>query len=120
VLTNFSRDIAVVLITTKKGSGWYKNRAPSVVTYRPLPVMYPQQFYSPKYNVASNVTVPDYRATLYWEPNISTDQNGKARLSFYTSDVKGKYTIKIAGTDASGGIGDGSFKLNENAKAQPF
>ncbi|NNU33969.1 hypothetical protein HK413_07040 [Mucilaginibacter sp. S1162] len=41
-----------IVLTTKDGSGWYRSGTPGVVTYRPLPVMHPQQFYSPKYNVA--------------------------------------------------------------------
>ncbi|TSJ42654.1 hypothetical protein FO440_00230 [Mucilaginibacter corticis] len=111
---------AVVQVTTAKGMGWYRRKPVGVVSYRPLPLLYPQQFYSPKYNVTSNVTVPDYRTTLYWDPNITTDQNGKARVSFYTSDIKDKYTIKISGIDTNGGIGDGSFKLNDNTKGQTF
>ncbi|MBC7398580.1 MAG: carboxypeptidase regulatory-like domain-containing protein, partial [Mucilaginibacter sp.] len=112
ILTNKTPDFASIDITTKNGNGWFKNKAPSAVTYRPLPVMYPQQFYSPKYNVAPGATtLLDYRSTLYWVPNIVTDQNGKAKVSFYTSDIMGKYTIKIAGIDASGGIGDGTFKV---------
>ncbi|MDB5155342.1 MAG: hypothetical protein JWR50_49, partial [Mucilaginibacter sp.] len=109
-----------IVLTTINGNGWYKSPKTGTITYRPLPVLYPQQFYSPKYNVASNIIEPDYRSTLYWEPNISTDQNGKAKVSFYTSDIKDKYTIKISGIDTNGGIGDGSFKLNDNTKAQTF
>jgi len=111
---------AVVQVTTDKGMGWNRRKPVGVVSYRPLPIQYPQQFYSPKYNVASNVVVPDYRSTLYWDPNITTDQNGKAKVSFYTSDIKDKYTIKISGIDTNGGIGDGSFKLNDNTKGQTF
>ncbi|MCC8426430.1 carboxypeptidase-like regulatory domain-containing protein [Mucilaginibacter sp. UR6-11] len=107
-------DLAIVQITTGQGMGWYRRKPVGVVSYRPLPVLYPQQFYSPKYNVApSSVIEPDYRSTLYWEPNINTDQNGKAKVYFYTSDIKSKYTIKIAGIDANGGIGDGSLKINQ-------
>jgi len=113
LITNKTPEIASIDITTKKGNGWFLNRAPNAVTYRPLPVLYPQQFYSPKYNVVSTVVEPDFRSTLYWEPNITTDQNGKAKVSFYTSDIKEKYTVKIAGVDANGGIGDGSLKLNQ-------
>jgi hypothetical protein len=105
--------IALVRITTKGGTGWFKNTTPDVVTYRPLPVMYPQQFYSPKYNVAPKLIEPDYRSTIYWQPNIYTDQNGKAKVMFYTSDIKDKFTVKISGVDATGGIGDNSIKLNQ-------
>jgi len=106
-------DCPWIIITTINGNGWYKSPKTSTVTYRPLPILYPQQFYSPKYNVVSTIKMPDYRSTLYWQPNIYTDQNGKARVSFYTSDIKDKYTIKISGIDTNGGIGDGSLKLNQ-------
>ncbi|MES2810287.1 MAG: carboxypeptidase-like regulatory domain-containing protein, partial [Bacteroidota bacterium] len=106
--------IAVVEITTKNGSGWFFNESPASVTYRPLPVMHPQQFYSPRYNVVLPVIEPDMRSTLYWAPDVTTDQNGKAKVSFYTSDNKGKYTIKVAGVDAGGGIGDATTKINTN------
>ncbi|NNU34369.1 hypothetical protein HK413_09865 [Mucilaginibacter sp. S1162] len=54
---------------------------------------------------------PDYRATLYWEPNITTDQNGKAKVSFYTSDIASKYTVTVAGVDVTGWIGDSQIKI---------
>lgn len=101
-----------IFIRTTSGTGWQTNRVPYAVTYRPLPIMHPQQFYSPKYNVNPTFTEPDYRATLYWEPNITTDQNGKAKVSFYTSDIAGKYTVTVAGVDVTGWIGDAQIKIN--------
>jgi hypothetical protein len=114
LITNSPPDVATIEITTKNGNGWYRNRAPSVVTYRPLPVMRPLQFYRPKYSLAPGAVIePDYRATLHWEPNINTDANGRARVSFYTSDIAGKYTITVSGVDATGGIGDSQIKINK-------
>jgi hypothetical protein len=52
------------------------------------------------------------------QPNITTNQNGKANVSFYTS-IKGAYTIKISGVDVTGGIGDGTFKLNQIKHENP-
>jgi uncharacterized protein YfaS (alpha-2-macroglobulin family) len=49
---------------------------------------------------------------LHWEPNISTDANGKAKVSFYTSDIAGKYTVTVSGVDVTGGIGDSQIKIN--------
>jgi len=114
LITNRTPEIATIDITTKKGDGWFLNRAPNIVTYRPISILHPQQFYSPKYNVVSKVIEPDYRSTLYWEPNITTDQSGRAKISFYTSDINGKYTIKIAGM-ADGELGDGTFTINKAA-----
>ena len=107
---------AKIDITTASGVGWFRNRPNNMVTYRPLPVLYPQQFYSPKYGVKpSTIIEPDFRSTLYWEPSIITDRNGKARVSFYTSDIKGKYTVKVAGLNSDGEFGDGTFKINKAA-----
>jgi hypothetical protein len=102
-----------IYITTNRPAG---SGSPNSATYRPLPLLFPDQFYSPKYTAKQPVKEPDYRSTLYWHPNVETDQNGKARVHFFTSDIKGKYTLKIAGIDAAGGIGDAMLKLNAPSK----
>ena len=106
VLTNGSREVAVIGITTKNKTGYFKNNRPDFVTYRPLPIMYPQEFYSPKYGLKpSDVAEPDVRSTIYWSPNALTDANGRAKVKFYTSDLAGSYTISMEGIGANGGIG---------------
>lgn len=112
----YARDYywAKIFVTTKEGLGsFYSRNKPGTDTYRPMPVVNPDKFYSPKYAANDNTSQADDRPTLYWEPNVVTDMNGRAKLSFYTSDIKGKYTVKIAGIDNQGGIGDGSYKINE-------
>lgn len=106
VLTNWDREVAVIGITTKNRTGYFKNNRPDFVTYRPLPIFYPQEFYSPKYEPkSSDVAEPDFRSTIYWSPNVFTDANGRAKVKFYTSDVSGSYTISMEGTGSNGGIG---------------
>jgi len=107
-------------LTSKNGAGYYKNIAPDVTTYRPLPLLYPQQFYSPKYKLNQPaVGVPDYRSTVYWEPDVTTDNNGKAKLSFFTTDLPANYTINIQGMSNIGDIGSLVIKfpaLSKSAK----
>ncbi|HEX8607119.1 MAG TPA: carboxypeptidase-like regulatory domain-containing protein, partial [Pedobacter sp.] len=106
VLTNKVREFAVIGITTKNKKGYFKNNRPDFVTYRPLPIMYPQEFYSPKYGLKpSDVAEPDVRSTIFWSPNVLTDANGRAKVKFYTSDITGNYTISIEGFSSNGGIG---------------
>jgi hypothetical protein len=106
VLTNKEREVAVIGITTKNRTGYFKNNRPDFVTYRPLPIMYPQEFYSPKYGLKpSDVAEPDVRSTIFWSPNVLTDANGRAKVKFYTSDVTGNYTISMEGIGSNGGIG---------------
>lgn len=47
----------------------------------------------------------DLRSTIHWEPNVVTDEKGKASLEFYTADGPGKYLITVEGIDLQGRIG---------------
>jgi uncharacterized protein YfaS (alpha-2-macroglobulin family) len=61
-------------------------------------------FYSPEYlSVKQKESrIPDYRNTLYWNPYIKTDKNGKATMEFYTSDEPGDYLVFVEGFTAGG------------------
>ncbi|HMI02135.1 MAG TPA: carboxypeptidase-like regulatory domain-containing protein, partial [Pedobacter sp.] len=105
-LLNGDPEVASIEITTRLKKGWIRNNRPDYATYRPLPVTYPQEFYSPKYTINDKHTLlPDYRSTIFWKPDVTTDVNGKARFSFYTSDVTGNYTVNLQGSDMDGNIG---------------
>ena len=45
---------------------------------------------------------PDYRTTLYWNPSVTTDDAGKVRVQFYSSDVSKHYLLTIEGVMANG------------------
>ncbi len=62
-----------------------------------------REFYSPQYETAQQVSgrIPDYRNVLYWSPGLQTI-NGKQDISFYTSDLPGKYVVVVQGISASG------------------
>ncbi|RZM28319.1 MAG: carboxypeptidase regulatory-like domain-containing protein, partial [Pedobacter sp.] len=104
-------EFATIHITTKFRTGGIYNNKPDFATLRPLPVMHPQEFYSPKYGTAENADKADYRATVYWAPDIVTDSQGRATVSFYTADIPGTYTLNIQGSDMKGSLGSGSSKL---------
>ncbi|MEP6685032.1 MAG: hypothetical protein ABJA35_17285, partial [Parafilimonas sp.] len=62
-----------------------------------------REFYSPQYTTAiqQQNRLPDYRNTLYWSPQITTN----AQTSFYTSDIKGKYIAVVQGINENGKAG---------------
>ena len=62
----------------------------------------PVQFYSPVYPDGPIEGNPDYRRTLYWNPNVITDEDGRARVEFYNNSFTRKFTINAAGITASG------------------
>ncbi len=104
-------DNAFVEVTTYSGSGPYLKKTPGVYLYKPLPFCPQMQFYSPKYNSKDDSSFVDTRSTIYWAPNIITDKNGKATLSFYTADHASSYTLVIEGSDMNGNIESTSQKI---------
>ena len=71
-------------------------------------------FNSPDYSseVLINSRLPDYRNTLYWNPDLKTQQNGVAQFSFYTSDEASNFTILVEGISPDGKTGSISKVLN--------
>lgn len=92
-------------ITTRSGKGPWIAPAKGVYVHKPLPIYLPKEFYSPKYAIDKSSLIPDLRSTIFWDANVVTDENGKAKLSFYAADQPGTYTIKVEGTDMNGRFG---------------
>ncbi len=60
------------------------------------------EFYSPEYPDGAIVGDVDYRRTLYWNPNVVTDENGHAEIEFYNNSYSTKFNVSGAGITASG------------------
>ena len=45
---------------------------------------------------------PDFRSSVYWNPSVKTDSNGKASVDFFCSDDIGKLSIRIDGLTTEG------------------
>ncbi|MBC7913118.1 MAG: hypothetical protein H7Y07_03250, partial [Pyrinomonadaceae bacterium] len=78
----FGRSEASLLNTTV--NGYYQGRV----------------FYEPRYTQAS--TQQDYRTTIYWQPNVTTNANGEAIISYYNADPKSKIRIVVQGVNEKG------------------
>ncbi|HEX5552198.1 MAG TPA: hypothetical protein VFX43_03040 [Chitinophagaceae bacterium] len=90
-------------ITTYSGNGAFLKKTPGVYLYRPSMAFGARaQFYSPKYSVKTRGHSIDARSTIYWKPDILTGKDGKARVSFYTADKPGTYTVILEGCDMNG------------------
>lgn len=72
----------------------------------------------PDYSVDTlkNNRIPDFRNTLYWNPDLNTDEAGKAVVEFYTSDEAGEYTIAIEGMTSDGRTGKTEVSFNVKSK----
>jgi hypothetical protein len=72
-----------------------------------------REFYKPNYDKETEDTiVPDYRNTLLWEPEVITDKNGEATLSFFCSDINTDFVGRIEGVSNEGLLGTGNFKFS--------
>lgn len=70
------------------------------------------KFSSPNYTAASDLhDRADYRSTIYWNPNVSTDEGNLARISFYAADLPGQYRIIIEGITHDGTVVHGEKLL---------
>ena len=49
-----------------------------------------------------NENIPDLRATLYWNPEITTNRRGRAKIGFYNSDVARNFQMCIEGITEDG------------------
>ena len=97
----------ILEVTTRSGNGAYAfpRSIPGTYWHKPLLFSGSKQFYSPKYAVKQQASLTDLRSTIHWEPNIITDREGKAFVSFYSADRPGTYSIIIEGSDMIGSIG---------------
>lgn len=77
-----------------------------------------REFYAPLYETEAQTAsrLPDFRNLLLWSPKIITDKEGRAVLTFYTGDVKGKYIGVIQGmsTDGTAGSTTFGFEVRDN------
>ncbi len=58
-------------------------------------------FNSPDYSV-KNDSSPDFRTTIFWQPDMVTDENGNATVTFYTADLATRYRIVVEGITEQG------------------
>ena len=101
---------------TYKGDlgGYVLDPHATVVDYEGLQLQ--REFYSPSYATEEQAGshLPDFRNVLYWCPAVPQDSTGKSTLSFYSSDLPGKYVVLVEGltADGDGGSGFASFEVD--------
>jgi len=96
-----------IVITTKRGgdANYAPTAAPGSAFYTFNGLYRPRVFYSPKYEATAPVIPSDTRTTIFWEPELITDKNGKASFEFYNADEPGTYRVVLEGIDADGNLG---------------
>ena len=79
---------------------------PNVLPFKIMGYQIPDEFYVPKYEIDSvrRDNRYDERSTIYWQPVVKISKDAPAKLSFYTADTYGKYSVIVEGITSRGVI----------------
>ncbi len=92
----------VISVYTKTGNSVDKTD-PNFQTIKLPGFAKTRKFQAPDYGVTrEGQTQTDYRSTIYWNPDVNTDGNGSATVSFFASDLAGLYRVVVEGVTADG------------------
>ena len=61
-----------------------------------------EDFYQPNYGKSVPKDHPDYRRTLYWNPDLKLDDKGKAQIQFYNNGKKTLTIVSVEGMATDG------------------
>lgn len=95
-----------IVITLKDPRDLPVKRALGIVTYTPLGYCESVEFYHPTYETPAkkNAQRADFRSTIYWNPELRLDEEGKAVIEYYTPDSTAPENIIIEGVDKDGRV----------------
>lgn len=107
----------VLIITTNPNYVPKDMPRPNMATFTVLGYQKKAEFYMPHYEIDSVrmalADTIDHRVTVYWNPAVKTDKQGKASCFFTTSDSGGPYKVIIEGILNDGTVcrKEGEIKL---------
>lgn len=82
----------------KSRVAWNKNtRQTSFDGYSPQ-----MDFYAPEYPDGPIEGDADYRRTIYWNPEVETDERGNAEIKFYNNSYSRSLRVSVEGMTAAG------------------
>lgn len=108
----------ILVITTKRGEKQSEEiefkKSPDVLSFYPKGYQVSREFYLPKYDTPRLAEEKlDLRTTLYWNPNIFTE-NGKTKFSFFNGDSKGVFKIIVEGIADDGSLARKTYTYEVN------
>jgi hypothetical protein len=115
VLTELSRtavygsggaNAGVLIITSKRGgeNPAVLPAAEGMIHFSPKGYDISREFYSPVYRPGDAAIAHDHRSTIYWNPNVITDENGRASVNYFNAGDAGTYRVVVEGMDMSGNL----------------
>lgn len=100
----------VIAVYTKRSSDLTQKNQTKTTSLGIINFIHPgyykaRQFYEPIYKTEQKKREKeDYRITLYWKPTLILNENGEAKISFYTSDASSSFRIELEGISSKGNL----------------
>lgn len=114
VKSTIYRSSAVLITTRRSAPKWAVVKyAPGLITYSPKGYYNAREFYSPKYDVAPS-DKPDLRTTVFWSPNLATNETGKVKFDYFNTDQAGTYRVVVEGFDVDGKLARKTYTYKVN------
>jgi hypothetical protein len=88
-----------MMIYTRKNASYYKGSGFKQMEISGYDVA--KEYFSPVYDASIADYPPDFRTTLYWNPNPKVI-NRKSVISFYNNDISKKIKVVVNGMDKTG------------------
>ena len=107
----------VLVINTKRAENNkdYRTYAPGVISYNPKGFYKGREFYAPNYeDPNTNPKIADLRTTVYWNPNVISDSDGKSSVEFFNADGAGNYKVIVEGINIKGSLGRQVYRYKVN------
>lgn len=108
VITNMSGMLmygvsdGIIIITSKSvGITGIPNTIAGLQTFTPKGFSVAREFYIPVF-IPNQPPKPDFRTTVFWNPNITTDKAGNVTVNFPNTSQSGMHRMVIEGIDADG------------------
>ena len=103
-----------VVIVLKLNNKRLKSREPIGVRVTTLQgFSQPRSFYSPNYKDYKLPKEEDFRRTLYWNPNVKTNSQGKASISFFNNGTCKGMNISAETITPNGTFGSYKDSINQ-------
>lgn len=90
----------LIAIYTK--SGFAKETVKNYLSHKIKGYDRPRSFYAPDYEADKDNDNADFRTTIFWDPEVKTDDKGNASVSFYTADLATRYRMVVEGVTEQG------------------
>ena len=107
----------VLVITTRQGGqDLSETQSVGILPIKVTGFYKGRNFYSPKYDHQpdSFLKRTDFRSTIYWNPEVTTDQNGNASIDFFNADGAGTCRVVVEGIDEQGNLGRKVYRYQVN------